>query len=426
MKTNLQSVRLDYGRDGLELPLDHTIADWIIIEPREMPPISSFSDCFIDSVSSPVGATDLKDIIAPDDMVVIVTADNTRPVPNDLLIPAIVDYCHLDPADVSILIGTGSHRPLSDKALADFLGEKIINDFEIICHDASDTDSMKTLGLTRDGIPVSINRYYLEAGKKIILGFIEPHFFAGFSGGAKAVCPGICGLDTIDAFHSFEIIGHPNSDYGILENNPQQHAVRDVVAMAPPDFMINVILNSRKEVTHIFTGNYIEAHRVGCAEVAGAAMIELEHKFPIVVTTNSGYPLDQNLYQTVKGIAAAGLIVREGGTIIVASECINGIPEDGYFADIMSSRPTIDSLLKMLSDKNYTRMDRWQAQKLAMILKKAEVLVYSSLGADEIKKCKMSKIDNIQAAILSTVKQIASRPEIAVLPHGPVTIPFVK
>ncbi len=426
MKTIVQSVHLDYGRAGLDLTLDHAVADWIIIEPREIPPISSFGDCFIESVSSPVGAANLKDIIAPDDMMVIVTADNTRPVPNELLIPAIVDYCRLDPANVTVLIGTGSHRPLPEKALIDFLGEKIIRDYDVICHDASDTDSLKTLGLTKDGIPVSVNRYYLEADKKMILGFIEPHLFAGFSGGAKAVCPGICGMDTIDAFHSFEIIGHPDSDYGILENNPQQRAVRDVVSMAPPDFMINVILNSLKEIMHIFSGNYIEAHRVGCAEVAGAAMIKLDRKFPIVVTTNSGYPLDQNLYQTVKGIAAAGLIVDEGGTIIVASECINGIPEDGNFAEILSSRPTIDSLLELLSDKNYIRMDRWQAQKLAMILKRAEVLVYSSLGADDIKKCKMTKIDNIQSAILSKIKQIGSRPEIAVLPHGPLTIPFVK
>jgi len=426
MKNNLQAVRLDYGRDGRELTLDNSIADWTIIEPREFPPIESFSKCFIDSVSLPIGALDLKDIIVPDDMVVIVTADNTRPVPNGLLIPAIIDYCRLDPANVTILIGTGSHRPLKGKAIADFLGENIADKFEVICHDASDTDSLETLGLTRSGIPVSINRYYLEADKKIILGFIEPHFFAGFSGGAKAVCPGICGLDTIDAFHSFDIIGHPDSDYGILDNNPQQRAAREVVAMAPPDFMINVILNSRKEITHIFSGNYIEAHRIGCAEVAGAAMIELDHKFPVVITTNSGYPLDQNLYQTVKGIAAAALIVEEGGIIIVASECINGIPDDGNFAEILNSCSTLDSLLEMLSDKNYTRMDRWQAQKLAMILKKAEVLVFSSLSADKIKKCKMTKIDNIQSAILSKVKQFGSKPEIAVLPNGPLTIPFVK
>jgi len=426
MSKKHSTVRLDYGRHGLDLTLDESLADWTIIEPREYPIIESFSQAFLESVSSPIGTHDLKAIISPDDMVVIVTADNTRPVPNRLLIPAIVDYCKLDPSNVTVLIGTGSHRPMNQKALVDFLGRDIVNNYEVICHDASDIGALKKLGITKESIPVSINRYYLESPKKIILGFIEPHFFAGFSGGPKAVCPGVCGLDTIDVFHSFDIIGHPESDYGILESNPQQMAARDVVAMAPPDFMINVVLNSQKEITHIFSGDYIEAHRIGCAEVAGAAMIELKHKFPIVITTNSGYPLDQNLYQTVKGIAAAALIVEKGGTIIVASECINGIPEDGNFAEIMSSRPDLDALMKMLSDPEFTKMDRWQAQKLGNILKKAEVLVYSSLDAGSIQKCQMTKIDNIQSTIISKVKQLGYKPKIAVLPHGPLTIPFVK
>jgi lactate racemase len=426
MTKNVPSIKLDYGRDGLDLAIDPAIADWTIIEPHEVPSATSFSQCFIDSVSAPIGAADLKEIISPDDMVVIVTSDNTRPLPNHLLIPAIVDYCRLDPSNVTILIGTGSHRPLDSKTLIDFLGEKIVNNFEIVCHDAADLSSLKKLGITKSGIPVSISRYYLEASKKIIIGFIEPHLFAGFSGGAKAVCPGVCGIDTIDAFHSFEIIGHPDSDYGILDNNPQQQAAREVVAMAPPDFMINVILNSQKEITNIFSGDYIEAHRIGCGEMAGAAMIKLDHKFPIVITTNSGYPLDQNLYQSVKGMAAAALIVEEGGTIIIASECINGIPDDGNFAEILNSQPDIDSLMTMLADKEYTKMDRWQAQKLGMVLKKADVLVFSSLDSDAIKKCKMTKIENIRSAILSKINQLGYKPKIAVLPHGPLTIPFVK
>jgi len=426
MRKKIETVRLDYGRVGLEIEIDREAADWNIIEPAKNRAPDSFSDSFAASVTKPVGTAPLREIIEPSDEVIIVTADGTRPVPNRLLIPALIRHCNLKPENVTILIGTGSHRPHSKEELVDLIGPDIMTGCRVICHDASDIDSLGFLGNSPGGIPVYMNKDYIHAAKKIVLGFIEPHFFAGYSGGAKGICPAVCGLETIDAFHSFDIIGHPASDYGRLDDNPQQAAAREVVSMASPDFMINVVLNSDKEVTHIFSGHVIEAHRAGCRKAAETAMVSVPRKYPLVITSNSGYPLDQNLYQTVKGITAAAHITEPGGTIIIASECSRGIPDDGNFARIMASEPDPITLLDKLSTPDFKLMDRWQAQKLAKALKNFTVKIYSSLDSGRIEPCKMIKIDDIQDAVRKTISKIKPRPHVAVMPHGPLTIPYLS
>lgn len=426
MKTGVDRVKLDFGTGGINLYLDHSIADWHIIEPHQISTAQPFSEIFAESVSNPIGSENLKKIIASDDRVVIVTADGTRPLPGRQLIRAIIDFCSLDCEKVTVLVGTGSHRPHTVKQLVDILGRDIVQNCRVICHTATDKNTVENVAITQGGIPVSLNRDYLEADKRLVIGFIEPHLFAGFSGGAKGVCPAICGLKTIDAFHSFDIIGHSDCDYGKLENNPQQKAAREVVSFVPPDFLINVLLDSSKQITHIFSGHYIKAHRAGCAQTGRTAMVELDRRYPVVVTTNSGYPLDQNLYQTVKGICAASLIVEEGGTIFVASECSRGVPEDGNFSDIMDLRASLDSLYEMMSHPGFKVVDRWQAQKLVMALRKADVRLYSSLAKSEIEKCKMKKVENLENAIAEKIRDLGGKPRVAVMPHGPLTIPYLK
>ena len=423
MKTGMNEVRLDYGRTGVRIEIDPRIAEWDIIEPGDVPALREPRTAFIEAVTNPVESKSLDKIIKPEDEVVIVTADGTRPVPNEFLIKAIIEHCHLTPEKITILVGTGTHRPHSNDELIELLGREILDNCRVVCHDAADEEKLEFLGTTAHGIPVHMNKLYANAGKRIVLGFIEPHFFAGFSGGAKGICPAVCGLETIDAFHSYEIIGHPKSNYGFLEDNPQQAAAREVASMAPPDFLINVILNNRKEITGIYAGHYIEAHRLGCRSAEDMAIIERDKKYPIVVTSNSGYPLDQNLYQTVKGIAAASLITEDGGTIYIASECIRGIPDDGNFAEIMESRTDPGALLDMMSGSEFKLMDRWQAQKLAIILEKMKVKIYTSLDATRVEKCRMVKVNDNGSSITDEIAGLGYRPRVAVMPHGPLTIP---
>jgi lactate racemase len=422
---NPDRVVLDYGQKGIELLLDRNVADWTIIEPEESSPLLHFNSAFHDSVTRPIGRTPLTEVISPDDRVVIVTSDGTRPVPNRLLIPAIIECCHLKMSQVTVLVGCGTHRPHTEKELHALFGREIVQNCRVINHQADDHRNLLMMGTTPSGIPVTLNKEYINADKRIVIGFIEPHLFAGYSGGSKGICPAICGLETILAFHSYDIIASPASDYGILEGNPQQQAAREVASFAPPEFMINVTLNSLKQVTGIYSGDYIEAHRIGAAATASVANIRLKQTFPVVIATNSGFPLDQNLYQTVKGIWTASRIVEKDGTIVVVSECTDGIPSGSRFASILSTHRLPDELLRFLAGSRKRELDSWQVQKLALILDRAEVHLYSSLSREETSQCRMQKIDDLQEELLSIISRYGSRPAVAVLPRGPLSIPTV-
>jgi nickel-dependent lactate racemase len=326
---------------------------------------------------------------------------------------------------VTILVGTGSHRPHSNEELKELFGTDLMGKCQIISHDAYDKNRLEYLGRTTSDIPVWINDVYLRANKRIVIGFIEPHFFAGYSGGAKGICPAICGIETIMGFHSYDIIANPNSDYGHLEDNPQQGVARQVTSFSPPDFMINVTLNRAKEITGFFAGDYIKAHQVGARAVAASAMIGIHDKFPIVITTNSGYPLDQNLYQTVKGIWTASRIVEDGGLILAISECSKGIPNDGNFAQILKGANDIQSLSKTIAATDYDMVDRWQIQKLLTILGRAKVHIYSSLSKDDVDSCGLEKIDDISIFINTILSKFEIKPNIGVLPQGPIAVPFL-
>ncbi|MCX6830366.1 MAG: nickel-dependent lactate racemase [candidate division Zixibacteria bacterium] len=422
---NPNRVMLDYGRKGIELFLDRNIAGWTVIEPEESTPLLNFNSAFHNSVARPIDKPPLNEVISPDDRVVIVTSDGTRPVPNQLLIPAIIECCHLKMSQVTVLVGCGTHRPHTVEELQALLGQEILQGCRVINHQAGDPENLLLMGTTPSGIPVTLNKEYINADKRIVIGFIEPHLFAGYSGGPKGICPAICGLETILAFHSFDIIANPASDYGILEGNPQQQAAREVASFAPPEFMVNVTLNSSKQITGIYSGDYIEAHRRGAAAVASVAHISLRQTFPVVITTNSGFPLDQNLYQTVKGISTAARIVEKGGAIVVVSECSCGIPSGSRFASILSAGQSSDELLRFLSESRERVLDSWQVQKLAQILDKAEVHLYSSLSCEETAQCRMRNIDDLQKELPSIISRYRSRPAAAVLPRGPLSIPTV-
>ncbi len=423
---NPNKTIIDYGRTGISLALNPEIADWTVIEPDNAAPLPDFKKAFHRAADKPIGSKPLADLISPSDKVVIVTSDNTRPVPNKILIPEIIEACHSDYANFTILIGSGSHRPHAGAEVEQMLGRDIMRQCRVICHDASDDGVLKYLGKTKSGIPVSMNKKYLDADKKIVIGFIEPHFFAGFSGGAKGICPALCGIDTIKAFHSYEIISDPLSNYGHFEDNPQQQAARDAAALAPPDFLINVTLNSAREITGIYAGDYLEAHRAGAKEVAAISTSLLDKKFPIVVTSNSGFPLDQNLYQTVKGIWAAFQVAEEGGSIVVVSECSQGIPSGSNFEKILSSHISPQLLLNMLERDDFKMIDRWQAQKLAEMLLRVEIHLFSSLSTEDTARCQLIKMDNLDFGLRRLAVRYGPKPFIAVLPKGPLTIPLVK
>jgi nickel-dependent lactate racemase len=310
---------------------------------------------------------------------VIVVSDHTRPVPDNRLIPWIVTQLGVDDSCVCILVGTGTHRSPTKEELFNMFGPHIHNRFEIVVHDCNDTKNLINVGRSTCGGTCLLHKRYVESDIKIATGFIEPHFFAGFSGGSKAIVPGIAGLETISYFHRARIIADPYATWGRIDQNPVSQLSRNMASLCPPDFIVNVTMNVKKEITDIFIGNHVTAHNDGCKKAEKQYCFPVRRKYPVVIATNSGYPLDMNFYQTVKGISAASRIVEEGGTIIAASECKNGLPGKSEFEKILSKDLSTDDLLNEIMTGKTTRRDQWQVQVLLQILQKCTVCLYSSM-----------------------------------------------
>ena len=222
----------------------------------------------------------------------------------------------------------------------------------------------------------------------IFTGFIEPHFFAGFSGGPKGALPALAGSESVLTNHGYAMIGDPRATWGITDGNPIWEEMREAAALIEPLFLLNVTLNTEGRITGLFAGDVVAAHRRGCDFVRRSAMVPVDEPFDAVVTTNSGYPLDQNLYQTVKGMQAARGIVRAGGAIIMAAECSDGLPSHGRYAELLAEAGSPDAILEMLRQPGFSAHDQWQVQIQAQIQRHADVYVYSDgLGDDEIRTC---------------------------------------
>lgn len=423
---NRHLIPIAYGRGTISLYADTELARWQVIRPKFEPALADAHAVFLESCRKPIGCPPLRDIIHPGDRVVVVTSDGTRAVPNRSLIPWLLEELPVPAAKITVLLGNGTHRDNSPAEIADMFGEEVIKRVKIVNHDAFDLKRNECVGQTPSGAKVYLDKLYLEADKRIVVGFIEPHFFAGFSGGAKGIVPGVAGIDTILHIHRTELIAHPMSTWGTLRGNPIHDEIAEMVRFRPPDFMVNVTLNSEKEITGFFVGDYEEAHRHGCQHVKRASMVPVPHAYPIVVTSNSGYPLDQNLYQTVKGISAAARILEEGGAIFMASECCDGIPDHGNFAKLMRIGSSPGDILQYISGLKQTLLDQWEAQILAEILQKAKVALFSKIDRATIEAFKMMAVDDLQQALREHIGSIGTGVEVAVLPDGPLTIPYIS
>ncbi len=414
-------VRLDYGTTGLMVTIPD---DAVVITPQEAAPLADEHAAFVAAVRNPLGTRPLRELATPDDTVAIVIADITRPSPSERLVPWILQELSFVPRQQVVVInGTGSHRANSDAELRKMLGDDVVDSVRVINHNAFDPSTLKQLGRTSYGGEIWLNREYCEATVRIATGFVEPHFFAGFSGGPKAIVPGVAGIQTIMHLHNAEMIGHPRSTWGVLDGNPVQGEIREGVAMCPPHFNVNVTVDAQRRITGMFVGDVQESHLAGCAFVARTATRPVEGPFDVVVTTNSGYPLDQNLYQTVKGMSAAARIVRDGGAILAVSECGDGLPDHGNFKELLRMRPTPGALLEMIEAPDFSLYDQWQVQSQAIVQRKADVFLYSSLDPELARGALLTPVHNVADALVDLRARYGER--LAVLPRGPMTVPYL-
>jgi len=417
-------VELAYGSDGMVVEL--APADTTVITPGYDPGLVDEEAAFREALRAPISSPPLREIVAPSDRVVIVFSDITRPVPNERILPWLLEeFAYLPQENITLLVATGTHRANTREDLVQMVGEGIVARYRIVNHDCSDKSSLIYLGQTSYCNPIWINSLYLGADRKILTGFIEPHLFAGFSGGPKAVLPGVAGLETIMHNHSGRMLSHPRATWGVLRGNPAYEEILEVARLAPPDFIVNVTTNRNRAITGIFCGEMEAAHAAGVEACRASAMQPVEAPFDIVLTTNSGYPLDLNLYQAIKGVSTAAQIVKPGGAIVLAAECREGIPEHGHYREILHGCGSVREILELVNRPDFHLQDQWQAQIQAQIQLKAQVFVYSSLPEEEVRKAHLNPIASIEETIAELLARYRPGARLAVLPEGPQTIPYL-
>jgi len=417
-------VTLNYGTTGLDLDLGGINAT--VLRPHHTPALPDEAAGFQEAVRSPIGTRPLRELIAAHETVAVVIPDGTRPLPSDRLLPWLfAELAHVPARNFLIVVGTGSHRANTGEELDRMLGPAIARNYRVVMHDAHDAARLVKVGRSKFGYDVAFNRETVRADRRILLGFIEPHFMAGFSGGYKAVFPGILALEAILQYHGAGVIGDPGSTWGELEANPTQQRIREGGAMLPIDFCLNVTLDSEKRITRYFCGETMAAHRAGCAYAKSTAMTACPRAFPIVVTTNGGFPLDQNVYQAVKGMSAAARIVQPGGLILCAARCNDGFPEHGNFKEMLMSHATPSDLLATINSPGFSVYDQWQVQLLALVLLKARVGLHCEVPAADLRRAHFLPIPDLAGALRAELAAIGPDSPIAVLPEGPQTIPYL-
>lgn len=412
-----QNIKLDYGKRGLFIKL----AGVDVILPSEQPALENPMEFIRQKLVEPDFEPGFAELVKGRRTVAIAHTDITRATPNHILIPVIVRELlalGIEKENIVLVNMTGSHRPQTREELARMLGRDIVINYKCVQHNSFDKDSMLLAG-SLDGFPLYINKEFMAADLKICTGFIEPHFFAGFSGGPKAVLPGLCDIDSIMRNHNAKRIGDENATWGITRGNPVWENIRQGCQTVNPDFLVNVAMNTREEISGVFTGAWEPAHKIGYEFVRKNAMRKVNKRYDIVITSNSGYPLDMNLYQCVKGMSCAAQIVKENGIIIIAGECADGLPKNSPYEKILKTAATPGELFDRIMGTKETLPEQWQAQIQTRIQKKAKVYVYSDcLSDDEIKQALLLPCRDIEALVA------AIGGSVAVIPKGPQTIPY--
>jgi nickel-dependent lactate racemase len=422
-----RTVRLAYGDTGLDLAVDPAVTT--VVTPVHHPVTEPADVLLRRALREPVAGPPLRDQVRPGQTVAISACDGTRPQPRELMILAILDeldgIIRLD--DVVVLVATGTHRGNSGAELRAMFGDDVVDTVRIVNHDARDRASLTWLGRHGDDVPVWLNTEWVDADVRITTGFVEPHFFAGFSGGPKLVAPGLAALETVLVLHDAHRIGHRNATWGITEGNPVHDDVRAIAAATGVTFALDVILNRDKAVIGAFGGDLPEMHAAATRVAREVAMRPVPAPFDVVVTTNSGYPLDQNLYQAVKGMSAAHRIAKPGGTIVCAAECRDGLPDHGSYREVLASASSPAALLADISARPVTVPDQWQVQIQAKIQDDCRVVLHSDHLTDaDLATAHLTRTTDIAATVADALDRAGPDARVCVLPEGPLTIPYVR
>ena len=418
-------VELAYGRG--QLPLDLPGDATTFIEPSHTAGLADERSAVWTALDNPLGAPPLKSWLTAGSRVCIVFTDITRATPNQRLIPWLLEYlAAVPPGQITLLNGLGTHRPNTRAELEELLTAPVVKAYRVLNHEPENREVLVPMGFTRDGAPALLNRHLVEADARIITGFIEPHFFAGFSGGPKGIMPGVAGLETVMSNHGYRNIADPSATFGVTEGNPIWEEMRDIALRPGRSFLLNVALNQQRQITGVFAGDLVAAHGAGCEFVKKSAMQAVPAPFDLVITTNSGYPLDRNLYQGVKGMSAGARILKPGGTLIVACECCDGVPAGSSFDQLLRSASSPEEILARLAAADSFQPEQWQIQIQALVQRQARILLHSSLTDQQVRAAHLTPCPDIGSAVQDFLAGHKHGARIGVLPQGPLTIPYLR
>ena len=418
----MTQIQFPYGKEKLTGKFSEgSLAAVLTSQMGEYIPKGTGEELVEAAMANPIGTPHLSELAKGKKKIVIIASDHTRPVPSKVIIPPMLRQIRsTNPeADITILIATGCHRGTTVQELEDKFGPEIVKNEKIYVHDCDEREKLVNIGTLPSGGTCEVNTIAMEADLLISEGFIEPHFFAGFSGGRKSVLPGIASRTTVLANHCSEFIAHPCARTGILENNPVHADMLWAAEHAKLTYIVNVVLNEEKEVIYAVAGDLRQAHAAGVkflSEQCGVKAVPAD----IVISTNGGYPLDQNVYQAVKGMTAAEATVKEGGVIIMLAKCGDGIGGDHFYhqlADEPDIRKTMATFLAR--GRNETATDQWQSQILLRILLRATVIFVSDMDDSLVREMHMIPAHSVEEA-LALAKQRLGREDasIVAIPDG--------
>jgi len=424
-------VTLRYGRQGLPVRLpDRNVRH--LLRFHSLPVVDDPCAAVGQALGRPLGCPHLRDLAAGRRDACVVTSDITRPVPQRVILPALLSEMQdagLPPHRVTILIGTGLHRANTPDEVREMLGEEVLSSgVQVVNHLARDMDAQVYRGTTSRGTPAYVDRVYAEADLRLAVSLVEPHLMAGFSGGRKAICPGVCGMETIRLLHGPWFLEPDEACAGVLEGNPGHDECLDIVALAGrPELTVNVTLNECRELTGVFAGEMEACHLAAVERSVAQSKVAIPEPVDIVVTTNAGYPLDLTFYQGIKGMIAAVPILKPGGTIIIAHECAEGLgsPE---FAELLLTADDPEAYVAKTWDRSFWCIDQWQFHEQVKALRRAgEILNLSGgIADDQLARCFVSPIHSVEEGVERALARHGRDASVAVIPEGPYVLACVE
>lgn len=373
------------------------------------------------AMDSPIGSPKLRELAAGKKNAVLIISDHTRPVPSKDIVPFMLEELRVGNPDIEItmLVATGCHRGTTPEELVHKLGEDIVSREHIVVHDC-DSSPLTDLGPLPSGARLVVNSLVAQADLVVSEGFIEPHFFAGYSGGRKSILPGVCSRVTVLGNHCADFIDDPKARMGVIDGNPINRDMERAARMAKLAYIVNVVVNEEHEVVAAFAGDPIEAHHAGCAYLARYCEVEQKQKADIVITSNGGAPLDQNAYQAVKGLTTAADAAADGGALIICAECADGIGGDSFYkalSECVGPTELLEEIRRVPMDE--TVPDQWQYQILARILEKHHVYFVARKEMEEaVNAMKMEYAPSLEEAYARARALKGASARVAVIPNG--------